>query len=125
MKNIKRILTIVIMVFSLIGIFKLNYSYAAASISNDIDGFEANISDKAVLKTYSLRQVVNRFLGYLRIIVALFLVITVATTGYHYIVATPEVRGDIKKRMLPMIIGTILIFSAISIAMFITSALGG
>ena len=109
----------------MVNISSTNFTSNAAKLSDDVDGFQANITADAVSKTVSLKTVVNRLLGFLRIISALALVLILGTTGYKYIVATPEIKGELKKRMLPVIIGIILVFSAASIAAFILGAVGG
>ena len=46
-----------------------------------------------------------------------------AITGFNYISATPDVKAELKKKMLPIIFGIVLIFSATSIAAFILQAI--
>ena len=118
-----RKIIICILVFGLINIFNLNISNAA-SLSTDINNFKAETSN-AMDSSESLRKIANRFLGALRIISALLLVITLGTTGYKYIVATPDIKKEIKDRMLPLILGLILLFGATSISVFIISSFGG
>ena len=125
MKIIKKMLILTIISICMANIFQINLTYAAADLSTDIGGFEADITTKVVTSTKSLKQVANRFLGFLRIVSALILVIILGTTGYEYIVATPDVRGEIKKKMLPIILGIILVFAAVSIAEFILKSIGG
>ena len=125
MKIIKKILILTIISICMANIFQINLIYAKTDLSTDIGKFEADITTKVVTSTKSLKQVANRFLGFLRIISALILVIILGTTGYEYIVATPDVRGEIKKKMLPIILGIILVFAAVSIASFILKSIGG
>lgn len=123
--TVKKAFAIIIVIFSVVNIFKLNYSYADVSISNDISEFKANISENTAAQTYDLRTIVNKFLGVLRVLSGLILVIVVATTGYNYIVATPQIRTEVKKQMLPIILGLALVFGAVAISQFILSELGG
>ena len=123
MNVLKRLPELILISLLLINIFSPNF-ILAAKLSDDVGGFEAELTD-AVLKTKSLKIVVNRLLGFLRIISGLVLVLVLGTTGYKYIVATPEIKGELKKRMLPVILGIILVFSAVTIAGFILGAIGG
>lgn len=125
MKIIKKLSILILISLFMVNISSTNFTSNAAKLSDDVDGFQANITADAVSKTVSLKTVVNRLLGFLRIISALALVLILGTTGYKYIVATPEIKGELKKRMLPVIIGIILVFSAASIAAFILGAVGG
>ena len=122
MNVLKRLPELILISLLLINIFSPNF-ILAAKLSDDVGGFEAELD--AVLKTKSLKIVVNRLLGFLRIISGLVLVLVLGTTGYKYIVATPEIKGELKKRMLPVILGIILVFSAVTIAGFILGAIGG
>ena len=125
MKIIKKLSILILISLCMVNISSTNFISNAAKLSDDVDGFQADITANAVSKTASLKTVVNRLLGFLRIISALVLVLVLGTTGYKYIVATPEIKGELKKRMLPVIIGIILVFSAASIAAFILGAIGG
>ena len=125
MKIIKKLSILILISLFMVNISSTNFISNAAQLSDDVDGFQADITANAVSKTASLKTVVNRLLGFLRIISALVLVLVLGTTGYKYIVATPEIKGELKKRMLPVIIGIILVFSAASIAAFILGAIGG
>ena len=124
MKIIKKLSILILISLFMVNISSTNFISNAAKLSDDVDGFQADITANAVSKTASLKTVVNRLLGFLRIISALVLVLVLGTTGYKYIVATPEIKGELKKRMLPVIIGIILVFSAASIAAFILGAIG-
>ncbi len=125
MKIIKKIGILIVIILGLYNCLEVNVSYGKADLKTDISGFESNITTDAVLSTKSLRVIVNRFLGFLRIISALVLVIVLGTTGYEFIVATPAMKEQIKNKMLPVILGTLLVFSAVSIAGFILGAIGG
>ena len=122
MRRLSRTLIIFVLI---IGILGIKTSYATSSLSADVGGFEANITEDVTKSTKTLRDISGRFLGFLRVVAALALVIIIGTTGYKYIVATPDIKHEIKKEMLPIIMGLILIFGAVSIAAFVLSAVGG
>ena len=53
-------------------------------------------------------------------------VLVIAFTGFQYIVsADAEMKNEMKKKMLPIIIGLILVFFATSITTFLLGAVGG
>lgn len=123
--NILKKLSILIFICAfLINIFTPSFTLAS-KLSDDVSGFEANIDSNVARRTKSLKKVVNKLLGFLRIVSAFILVLVLGTSGYKYIVATPEIKGELKKKMLPVILGIILIFSAVTIAGFILEAMGG
>ena len=86
-----------------------------------INGFEANTTG-AVKSSKKLQVIVGKILGFLQVTSGIIIVIVLATTGINYIGATVDVRVELKQKMLPIIIGLILIFGAVSIAKFILSA---
>ena len=94
MNVLKRLPELILISLLVINIFSPNF-ILAAKLSDDVGGFEAELTQDAVLKTKSLKIVVNRLLGFLRIISGLVLVLVLGTTGYKYIVATPEIKGEL------------------------------
>ncbi len=65
-----------------------------------------------------MSNVVNRLLGFLQVASALLAVVMIAATGFRYIMETPEMKNELKKSMIPIIVGILLVFFAASIAKF-------
>lgn len=124
MKILKKLSILILLGLFFINIFSLNFALGA-KLSDDVSGFEAKIDSNVARSTKSLKTIANRLLGFLRIISALILVLVLGTTGYQYIVATPDIRKELKNKMLPVILGILLVFSAVTIASFILGAIGG
>lgn len=124
MKILKKLSILILLGLFFINIFSLNFALGA-KLSDDVSGFEAKIDSNVARSTKSLKIIANRLLGFLRIISALILVLVLGTTGYQYIVATPDIRKELKNKMLPVILGILLVFSAVTIASFILGAMGG
>ena len=125
MRMIKKIIILFIISLCITGICQVKLVYGKVSLEQDVSGFEADVTQSAVNKATKLKTIVARLLGFLRVISALVLVIILGTTGYQYIVATPNIRGEIQKRMLPIIFGIIFVFAASAIAGFILKGIGG
>ena len=122
MINLKRIFILFIFIFCM---FKINLVYANdVSLIDDISNFNANVSAEVVDKTTSLRKIVGKFLGFLRIVSGFLLVIMLGITGYRYVVATPDVKAIIKKEGIMVILGLMLVFGAVSISQFIVRGMG-
>lgn len=65
-------------------------------------------------------KIVKKILVVLQIASALITVVVLAFSGFNYIVAADaEMKSEIKKKMLPIVIGLILVFSATTIAKFL------
>lgn len=124
MKILKKLSILILLGLFFINIFSLNFALGA-KLSDDVSGFEAKIDSNVARSTKSLKIIANRLLGFLRIISALILVLVLGTTGYQYIVAAPDIRKELKNKMLPVILGILLVFSAVTIAGFILGAMGG
>lgn len=125
MKMIKKIIILFIISLCITGIFQVKTVYGKVSLEQDVSGFEADVTSSAVSKATPLKTIAARFLGFLRVVSAIVLVLILGTTGYQYIVATPVIKGEIQKRMLPIILGIIFVFAASSIAGFILKGIGG
>ncbi len=69
------------------------------------------------------KNVISKILGFLQVASGLISVIVIAFSGFRYVVAeTADIKGEVKKKMLPMIIGMILVFSATTVAKFLLGA---
>ncbi len=123
MKFIGKIVGILIMMIVVLNIIPYNISNASTPVSTDIGqvigGWKADLPAQS--KTQGLRNIVSKFLTVLRVGSGLMMILIIATTGYKYIVETPDMKKEIKQKMLPMVIGVFLVFGATSIAQFIIS----
>lgn len=66
-----------------------------------------------------LQGTIGKLLGFLQVASGLVAVLMIAIVGFNYIVSTPDVKDEMKKKLLPIIIGIVLVFGATSIARFI------
>lgn len=74
----------------------------------------------------NLKTTIAKLLGFLRVASGLIAVVVIAFTGFNYITAeTPDMKKQIKEKMLPIIIGLIVVFSATAITQFILGVVGG
>ena len=92
---------------------------------NDIGGDLSETYTNMNTEINSVTNIVSKLLGFLQVISAVMSVIIIASTGFRYIVETPEVKEEIKKTMLPMIVGIIFVFFATSIAQFFMGMFAG
>ena len=69
--------------------------------------------------------VIRHLLGFLQAASALMSVVVIAFNGFQYILAADaEMKSEMKKKMLPLVIGLVLVFSASSITLFLLGAVG-
>ena len=68
--------------------------------------------------------VASRVLTFLQIASGIMAIIMIAVTGFRYIVETPDMKSELKKSMIPIIVGILLVFFATSIAKFFINVFG-
>ena len=65
-------------------------------------------------------NVIKKLLAFLQLASALIAVVVIAFTGFKYVFDNDvEVKNEMKKKMLPIVIGMILVFSATTVAKFL------
>ena len=115
LQKVLLILTIAVCIFSI-----LPQNIVKADATSVVEGVGKKVSEGS--EYGGLQTVVGRLLGFLRIASGLVAILMIAITGFNYIVGTPDVKDEMKKKMLPIIIGLILVFGAVSVATFILNA---
>lgn len=119
----KKIVNMLIIMLMICGFIILPQGQVRAAGETTVSGIVKGIRpiDPTEDKYSDLAKVVGKIIGFLQIASGITTVIMVAFLGFELITSMPEVRGEIKKKMLPMIIGIMLVFGATSIANFIIS----
>ncbi len=119
MKVLQHVLIILLVAMLIFAVLPVNFSnadkYDPKTAINQMDGTQANIKDSDVKPFTKLGDTI---LTFLQIVSGIAAVIMIAISGFRYIVETPEVKGELKKNMVPIVIGIILVFFAASIAKF-------
>lgn len=124
MKTINKILAILIISICAFVIMPKNEALAAGgSASAIVGGVKAEAPDG----TYAsdLQSTIAKLLGFLQVASGLVAILMIAIVGFNYIISTPDVKEEMKKKMLPIIIGLVLVFGAVSVAKFILGVVGG
>lgn len=116
MKIMRKMLIVLLVVIcvSSIMLVKPTNAYDVGQVIGNMTG-NGNVDANSVTTFTNLGDTILTFLQILSGITA---VVMIAITGFRYIVETPEVKGELKKNMLPIVIGIILVFFAASIAKF-------
>lgn len=116
MKKVIKVSIILIILLTEIFVFPSNF-VRAETVSNVVGG----MAPSTVNPTYysNLQTVIGMILGFLQIASGLTTVIMVAFLGFKFLTETPEVKGQVKEKFLPIIIGIVLVFGATSISKFI------
>ena len=124
MKTINKILAILIISICAFVIMPKNEALAAGGAASAIVG---GVKAEAPEGTYAsdLQSTIAKLLGFLQVASGLVAILMIAIVGFNYIISTPDVKEEMKKKMLPIIIGLVLVFGAVSVAKFILGVVGG
>ena len=114
MKTLQKILLILVVAMCISIVMPKNISRAenVTEIVQNIKGGED------VDGAGELGNVANKILSFLQVASGIAAVVVIAVTGFRYIIETPEVKGELKKNMFPIIVGILLVFFAATIANF-------
>lgn len=123
MKTLQKILVILVISVCTLGIMPQNYSMAA-NVVDVVGGVKAEDPSNAQFAK-DFQGTISKLLGFLQIASGLIAILMIALTGFNYIISTPEIKEEMKKKMLPIIIGLVLVFGAVSLAKFILGVVGG
>lgn len=129
MKVIQKILIILVMGAYMFAIMPQNISWAdvttPVSPSTAVQSVgDRTVADYAADASDKLATTIGKLLGFLQVASGLISILMIALTGFNYIIATPDVKEEMKKKMLPIIVGLVIVFGAVSIARFILGAVG-
>ena len=91
------------------------------SISSMVKATNPGESDgTAAIGSEMASEVIKKVLAFLQLASALIAVVVIVLTGFKYVFDNDvEVKNEMKKRMLPIVIGMILVFSATTVAKFL------
>lgn len=111
MKKSLKIFSIVLM--ALVMVFTaVNFSYADSAVEV-IQGINAN-DDNIDIK--GMQGIAGKVLGLLQVISAILAVILIAYLGLKMILGSANEKADVQKQFIPLILGTVIVFAATSIA---------
>ena len=126
MKICKKIFLALLLITCMLTVIPSNFTEveAASSVSSLVGKLEGEKPEDSLSR--GLRTRISQLLGFVQLAAGIISVVVICFTGFNYIVAsTPDMREEIKKKMLPLVIGMVLVFGAASIAQFILGAVGG
>ena len=130
MKTISKVLVMLMIAVSAFVIMPDNMVFAEAKKSTggtDPKSVVSSVNVKNPDADYSsdLAGKIGQLLGFLQVASGLVAILMIAIVGFNYIISTPDVKEEMKKKMLPIIIGLVLVFGAVSVAKFILAVVGG
>jgi type IV secretory pathway VirB2 component (pilin) len=118
MKTLQKVLLMLVFVASVMVVLPNNMSMAASPAETAIGEIESATAGTSNEGTTALAKVVKNILSFLQIASGLVAVIMIAVTGFRYIIETPDMKQELKKSMIPIVVGILLVFFATTIAKF-------
>lgn len=134
MKTINKILAILIVSVAVFIAMPDNMCFAdsptattdktGSSAATAIDNVQAAIGAYDATDAAGFVGAIGKVLSFIQFASGIIAVLMIAIVGINYIIETPEGKDTLKKKMLPIIIGIILVFGASSIAKFFVTIVG-
>ena len=116
MKTLQKILLILVIASCTMIVVPQNVSNAL-DVAEKAGNVTAADDDSGV--SDSLTKVVSKILGFIQIASGLLSIVMIAWTGFRYIIETPEMKSELKKNLIPIVVGFLLVFMASTIAKFV------
>ena len=124
MKIGKKIFVSLCIIVCMLTVIPSNFIKVEASKSK-VSALVGTMTGDEIEDSYSteLIDTINSLLGFVQLAAGIISVVVICFTCFNYITAsTPDMKEEVKKKMLPLIIGMVLVFGASSIARFILGA---
>ena len=128
MKTISKVLVMLMIAVSAFAMMPNNMVLAGTDTKGSSPSIVVgNVTATPPADSYStgLSATIGKLLGFLQVASGLVAILMIAIVGFNYIISTPDVKEEMKKKMLPIIIGLVLVFGAVSVAKFILGVVGG
>lgn len=124
MKTFSKVLLILMIAICMVTFLSYSISFADNAVTSK-QALEEIKDNQAVTGTGGLTNMAGKIVSFLQVASGIAAVIMIAITGFRYVIETPEVKGELKKNMFPIIVGIVLVFFAVSIAKFFLGMFNG
>lgn len=116
----KKIVLTLLIILLLISIICTNYAFATDDIKAIKDNM-STIGDASGITNTGTAKVINSVIGIMQIVGSGISLIVITMLGIKYILASPSEKADVKKNIMPILIGCVLLFAAVNIVGMIES----
>lgn len=107
--KLKKYLILVLITFLVISFIHTASFATVSTMFNTMEGVNTPAKDEKV------QDVINTIIGLLQIAGTGIALITITMLGIKYLMASPGEKADVKKQIMPIIIGCILLFGAVTL----------
>ncbi len=110
MKKVSKFLIVCLIILLFVNVISFFYqTYAVNEMFSVMEGVNTPAEDEKV------QGVINTIIGLLQVAGTGIALITITMMGLKYIMASPGEKADVKKQVIPIIIGCILLFGAVTL----------
>lgn len=115
MKKIS-LLFILIFILSLIACFTNVYATDVGTVVNDMAG----ASDWTSVDGDKIAGTINNVIGLIQVAGTGIALVVTTLLGIKYILASPSEKADVKKQIMPILIGCVLLFGAVNLVAIVS-----
>ena len=116
-----KILSTVLMVMFIVA----SFSQVALATNNTASGLLGEMNaDTSGIEAGSLVSMAKKVLGLIQVASIVLAVILIATFGFKFILGSANEKADYQKSFIPLIVGIVVVFSAVSIAKLLFGIMG-
>lgn len=122
----RRFISTLLVVLLFLSLFCNYYVFAEESGDGGISAIKGAMVDVGKPGTFETTQsktskVINNIIGIIQVAGSGISLIVITMLGIKYILASPSEKADVKKNIMPILIGCILLFAAVNIVGMIES----
>lgn len=115
----KKICLLLVILIIIASFTCISRSYAADSIVDKLSGMEKVSTPDTSSNGKGIPAAINSIISLLQYVGSGIAIIIVTILGIKYILASPSEKADVKKSVLPIMIGCALLFGGVNIAALI------
>lgn len=121
MNKISKILSILLVAIVLISVSQSCVFAAGATTGSTIVG---GVSPDTNVDISGLQSMAGKVLGLIQGATAVLAVVLIAVFGFKFVLGSAQEKADYQKSFIPLIVGVVVVFAAVSIAKLIFSITG-
>ncbi len=120
MKILQKVLLILIIGVCVFMVMPQNEVRAGDEVKTKINSIVDDVKGTAPTgETKGIMGVINRIIGFIQWASIIALVLVLIAKGWQYITGPAEIKDEVKKTAIPILVGLILVFGATTIAKFV------
>lgn len=111
----KKIISLLITFIIIIGCFTVVYGGEMTQLISTMSGVSTMASP-----TSKVGNVINNVIGLIQMVGSGIALVVITILGIKYLLASPGEKADVKKAIMPILIGCILLFGAVNLVALIS-----